>query len=84
MRSTKASGAVERLKRRSGNASYSMSCRADGRFSLFMVGVDGQVAALGEPLPMDEFVAFVNGIEAAPPKPASKLDSAFRQQLKKK
>lgn len=84
MRSTRASGAIERLKRRSGNTSYSMSCRADGRFALFVVGADGQIAAVGEPLPLDEFVAFVNGIEAAQPKPVSKLDTAFREQLKKK
>jgi len=84
MRSTKASAAVDRLKARSGNARYSMSARADGRFALRLMSADGQSEAIGTPLPLDEFVLFVNGIEAQKPKPASKLDTAFRTQLDKK
>jgi hypothetical protein len=84
MRSTKASAAVERLKARSGNALYSMSCRADGLFALRLTSADGPAKPVGTPLPMDEFVRFVNGIAAQPPKRVSKLDEAFRTQLNKK
>lgn len=84
MRSTKASAAVERLRARSGNPDYSMSVRADGLFVLRLASAEGAPASVGEPLPMDEFVCFVNGIDARAPKPASKLDTAFRIQLKRK
>ena len=83
MRSTKASAAVERLKRRSGNPLYSMSTRADGQFVLFVLSPDGKAEPLGDPLPMDEFVRFVDGCHPEKPKPVSKFDAAFRAQLKK-
>ena len=84
MRSTKASAAVERLKTRSGNPRYALSCRADGQFVLLLLPAGGGAEALCGPLPLDEFVRFVNAREAAPPKPVSKLDAAFRTQLGKK
>lgn len=84
MRSTKASAAVERLRTRSGNPDYSMSVRADGLFVLRLASAEGAPTAVGAPLPMDEFVCFVNGIKAEAPKRESKLDVAFRAQLKGK
>lgn len=84
MRSTKASAAVERLRARSGNPDYSLSVRGDGLFVLRLTATDGQSEVVGGPLPMDEFVSLVNGIGASAPKPASKLDTAFRRQLKRK
>ncbi|MDQ5905515.1 MAG: hypothetical protein QG672_3109 [Pseudomonadota bacterium] len=84
MRSTKASSAVERLRARSGNPDYSMSVRADGLFVLRLLSAEGSSMPVGEPLPMDEFVSFVNGIKAQAPKRESKLDVAFRTQLKGK
>jgi hypothetical protein len=84
MRSTKASSAVERLRARSGNPDYSMSVRADGLFVLRLLSAEGSSMPVGEPLPMDEFVRFVNGIKAQAPKRESKLDVAFRTQLKGK
>ena len=83
MRSTKASAAVERLKTRSGNPLYSMSSRADGLFALRLTAPSGELEAIGTPLPMDEFVAFVNGINPPNPKKVSKLDVAFMAQLEK-
>lgn len=83
MRSTRASAAVERLKRRTGDSSYAMSTRADGRFALFLTK-DGVLEALGEPLALDDFVVFVNARHPEKPKPLSKLDVAFRAQLKKR
>jgi hypothetical protein len=84
MRSTKASAAVERLKIRSGNALYSMSCRSDGLFVLRLTSATGQSEQVGTPLPMNEFQRFVDGLEPPKPKRVSKLDAAFRNQLNKK
>lgn len=84
MRSTKASAAVERLRTRSGNPDYSLSVRGDGLFVLRLASADGQSEIVGGPLPMEEFVSLVNGISASAPKRESKLDTAFRRQLKPK
>lgn len=84
MRSTRASAAVERLKVRSGNPLYSMSRRSDGSFALLLMSETGQSAPVGVALPIDEFVRFVNGLEAAQPKRVSKLDAAFRSKLNSK
>ena len=84
MRSTKASAAVARLRTRSQNAEYSMSMRADGLFVLRLAADDGTSTPVGEALPIDEFVRFVNGIKAEAPKRESALDLAFRTQLKRK
>lgn len=84
MRSTKASAAIERLRVRSGNTHYSMSTRANGLFALLLTSPTGEVETVGSPLPLDEFVRFVNGIKEAAAKPDSKLDVAFREQLKRK
>ena len=81
MRSTKASGAVERLKTRSGNALYSMSSRSDGLFVLYLASTTGPSTPIGTPLPMDEFVRFVNGLEPGKPKRVRKLDVAFMDKL---
>ena len=82
MRSTKASAAVERLKRRTGNSLYSMSTRPDGMFTLYLASTTGQSEAVGTALPMDEFVRFVNELHPPTPKRVSKLDVAFLDKLK--
>lgn len=94
MRSTKASAAIDRLKRRSGNEHYSMTLSGGGMFCLMLSndidvserGVSQQVMSrrLCEPMPIDEFVAFVNAYQAPTPKRVSKLEVAFQKQLTKK
>jgi hypothetical protein len=85
MRSTKATAAVERLKVRTGNKLYSMSLAGDGMFSLVLgTGEGTPPVAQGEPLPLDEFVKFVNGFGPQTPKRVSKLDLAFEAQLQKR
>ena len=84
MRSTKASAAVERLKARSGNARYSMVRRNDGMFSLVLATGAGTSEPVGQPLPIDEFVRFVNSVGPQQPRRISKLDVAFERQLLKK
>lgn len=96
MRSTKASAAIERLKKRSGNQNYSMTMSSSGLFSLVLLGtnkvlsMDDAVAApsnqssrLCEPMPMDDFVQFVNAYGPQTPVRVSQLDIAFNQQLEK-
>jgi hypothetical protein len=83
MRSTKASASIERLKTRSGNSLYSMASLSDGRFALRLSTATGQSESIGDPLPMDEFVSFVNSLQPEKPKRVSKLDVAFRNQLNK-
>jgi len=82
MRTTKASNALERLKRRSDNPLYSMVMRPDGSFTLMLAPEAGAPAvAQGEPLQLDEFVAFVDKQGPQKVQRVSKLDVAFEKQL---
>lgn len=81
MRSTKASAAVERLKRRSGNAHYSMVRTGDGLFYLAEMQETGTLEKLSDALEQDDFVAYVNSFGPQQPKRVSKLDVAFEKQL---
>lgn len=81
MRSTRASAAVERLKRRSGDARYSMVRTAD---DLFYLVLGTPPARQSDSLGLDEFVKFVDGFGPQTPKRVSKLDVAFASQLVKK
>lgn len=84
MRSTRASAAVERLKQRSGNAQYSMVRTGDDLFYL-VVGTDaGTQEKIGDALPLDAFVKFVDAFGPQKPRRVSKLDIAFERQLVKK
>jgi hypothetical protein len=80
-RATRATSAIDRLKRRTGNEKYSMSVTGSGHF--FLSEGAGN-PPLNAPMELDEFVAFVNGIAPPAPKRASKLDIAFEKQLIKK
>ena len=82
MRSTRASAAVERLKRRSGNADFSMVRSANGLFHLTLVTDTGDMEHLSPPLEQDDFVVFVNAYGPQEVKRVSKLDVAFEKQLK--
>jgi len=81
MRSTKASAAVERLKKRSGNSDYSMLRRADGLFHLVLHTDDGATQKLCDALEQDEFVEFVNSLGPQKEQRISKHDAAFEKQL---
>jgi hypothetical protein len=80
MRSTKAISAVERLKTRSGNAHYAAVSMPGGYFYLVERTPVGSTK-LSEPMPMDDFVAFVNAREPAKPRKVSKLDLAMEEQI---
>ena len=80
MRSTKAISAVERLKTRTGNARYAAVAMPGGIFYLVERTAAGSTR-LSEPMPMDEFIAFVNAREPAKPRKVSKLDLAMEEQI---
>jgi hypothetical protein len=80
-RSTRASSAVERLKRRTGQTGYSMARTASGGF--YLSEMPGS-PPLCEPLELDEFVAFVNGLGPQEIRRMTKNDIAFEKQLVKK
>lgn len=82
-RSTRASAAIDRLKRRSGNALYSMTLSGNGLFCLVLPNEMGVSKRLSEPMLLDDFVAFVNAFGPQISKRESKLDTAFRKQLTK-
>lgn len=84
MRSTKASNAIERLKKRTDNPMYSMTMASNGLFTLVLKDGLGDSQRLSAPMPMDEFVTFVNAFGPQIPKRVSQLDVAFSKQLVKK
>jgi hypothetical protein len=81
VRSTRASAAVERLKRRTGQTGYSMARTGDGLF--FLSERPGE-PPLCAPLELDQFVAFVDGLGPQPERRMTKNDIAFEKQLVKK
>jgi len=83
-RSTKASAAIDRLKKRSGNENYSMTMNSGAMFSLVLTTGGGESERLCEPMMMEDFVAFVNAYGPQTPKRVSKLDIEFSKQLAKK
>ena len=84
MRSTRATGAIERLNTRAETRQYSMVRTSSELFFLVQRVAGNPVEKLSEPLPLDEFVAFVNAYGPQKPKRISKLDTAFEKQLVKK
>jgi hypothetical protein len=84
MRSTRAVGAVERLKARSGMAGYTMMVLPQGLFHLALRDASGVPQKVGKPLPLDEFVKFVDAFGPPKPQRISKLDVEFEKQLRKK
>jgi hypothetical protein len=80
-RSTRASAAVERLKRRTGVNTYSMARTGAGHF--FLSEKPG-APPLCAPLELDDFVAFVNGLGPQEVKRISKHDVEFEKQLVRK
>jgi len=83
-RSTKASAAIDRLKKRSGNELYSMSMNSGAMFSLLLATGGGESERLCEPMMMEDFVTFVNAYGPQILKRVSKLDIEFSKQLSKK
>jgi hypothetical protein len=80
-RSTRASAAVDRLKRRTENTAWSMARTGDG---LFFLSESAGAPPLCAPLELDDFVAFVNKLGPQVEKRVSKHDVAFEKQLVRK
>ncbi len=81
MRTTRATRAVDRLKNRSGNPHYA-AVGMPGDLFYLANRATGETEKLCKPLPLDEFVAFVNGLEPAQPAKISKFDQALETQIK--
>ena len=84
MRSTKATAALERLKRRTGDDGYSMVRNADGLFYLVRTLETGAQEKLSDPLEQDVFVEFVNSLGPQKARRVTKMDAAFEKQLNRK
>lgn len=84
MRTTRASAAVARLNARDTQCDYSMALTADGQFRLLRTAGDAAPQVVGEALPLDEFVRFVDATGPQKQARVSKLDVAFEKQLVKK
>ncbi|MCF8186508.1 MAG: hypothetical protein K9J28_06805 [Sulfuritalea sp.] len=84
MRSTRASAAIDRLKRRSDNPNYSMTMNSGAMFSLVLPNEAGDTTRLCEPMMLEDFVVFVNAYGPQTPKRVSKLEVEFSKQLVKK
>ncbi|WP_261531488.1 hypothetical protein [Burkholderia multivorans] len=83
MRTTQATHAVERLKARSGNPQYAAVAMPGGLF--YLVDRSGGTAEKRcDPLPLDEFVKFVDELGPKKPRKVSKLDLAFEAQINKR
>ncbi|KVD83542.1 hypothetical protein WS62_22015 [Burkholderia sp. ABCPW 14] len=81
MRTTQATRAVERLKTRTGNAQYAAVGMPGGLFYL-VDRSSGAADKLSKPLPLEEFVAFVDELGPKKPRKISKFDAALEQQIK--
>jgi hypothetical protein len=84
MRSTKASAAVARLNTRDSGFRYSMVITASGMFHLLRTAPGAVPEKIGDDLPLEEFVAFVNGLGPQQGPRISKHDAAFEKQLGKR
>ena len=84
MRTTRATAAVERLKRRSGKTNYQMILNAGSMLYLVEDNGDSPATVLCEPMSLDEFVRFVDTFGPQIPRRATKNDLTFEAQLVKK
>ena len=84
MRSTRASNALDRLKRRSNNPHYSMIVSGNGLFCLSLSSDGGDSIRLCEPLGLEDFISFIDAYGPQVVKRVSKLDVEFSKQLAKK
>lgn len=82
MRTTQATYAVERLKKRTDHASYAAISLPGGLFYL-TDRAQPSGTKLCEPLPLEAFVSYVDALSPAKPRKVSKLDIAFEDQIRK-
>ncbi len=83
MRTTRATAAVERLKRRSGNTHYKMVLNSAG-WPYLVLDEAGKQTALCAPMAIEDFVPFVNAFGPQEKKRQTKNDIAFEAQLTRK
>lgn len=83
MRSTRASAAISRLNARCPETHYTLSNTGGGLFFLSrQSGTDEEQVC--DPMPLDEFVTFVNSLGPQQARRVTKNDAAFEKQLVRK
>ena len=80
MRSTRATSAINRLNTRSEGHRYTMALTGRGLFTLHEQCEDG-LTQLGNPLALDDFVAFVDSLGPQKLRRITKNDALFAKQL---
>jgi hypothetical protein len=83
MRSTRAAAAIHRLNRRCPQTLYTMASSGNGLFQVIEQRDSGDTP-VSEPLPLDDFVKFVNAMGPQEVRRITKNDAAFEKQLVKK
>jgi hypothetical protein len=83
MRSTKASNAVARLNRRDSSFRYSLGMTGSGLFFLLRTAPGAAAEKIGDDLPLEEFVQFVDQTGPQAKVKVSRHDAAFEKQLRK-
>jgi len=83
MRSTKASNAIARLNERDSSYRYSLGMTASGLFFLLRAAPGTAAEKIGDALPLEEFVQFVNQTGPQKKMRITKNDAAFQKQLRK-
>lgn len=83
MRSTRASAAISRLNARCPDQHYMLSNTGNGMFYLSLQDGDAE-KTMCEPMPLDEFVAFVNSLGPQQARRITRNDAAFEKQLLRK
>jgi hypothetical protein len=83
MRSTRATAALSRLNVRCPDQHYTLSSTATGLFFLSRQTEAGEEQVCAG-MPLDEFVAFVNGLGPQTVRRVTRNDAAFEKQLIRK
>lgn len=83
MRSTRATAAVARLNQRCPGILHSMGLTGSGLFILYLHASNGK-QPVGEVLPLDDFVKFVNAQGPQAVRRRTSSDIAFEKQLVRK
>jgi hypothetical protein len=83
MRSTRATAALSRLSARCPDRHYTLSSTGNGLFFLSLQSGESEQKVC-EPMPLDEFVTFVNSLGPQQTRRVTKNDAAFEKQLVRK
>lgn len=84
MRSTRAAAAIHRLNQRVPDKHYVMIITGGGQLILGEQAGDGSEKPVSEPMALEDFVTYVNGLGPQAVRRVTKNDAAFEKQLVRK